>query len=59
MQEQGIIRYIPFPDELKGKYQSYTQADMAALREAGYGAPFRTVEEGVRRYCEELLQKEQ
>ena len=59
MQEQGIIRYIPFPDELKGKYQSYTQADMAALRAAGYGAPFLTVEEGVRRYCEELVQKEQ
>jgi ADP-L-glycero-D-manno-heptose 6-epimerase len=58
MQEQGIIRYIPFPDELKGKYQSYTQADMAALRAAGYRAPFLTVEEGVRRYCEELLQKE-
>jgi len=58
MQEQGIIRYIPFPDELRGKYQSYTQADVGALRAAGYGAPFLTVEQGVRRYCEELLQKE-
>jgi len=58
MQEQGIIRYVPFPDELKGKYQSYTQADMGALRAAGYSAPFLRVEQGVRRYCEELLQKE-
>ena len=58
MQEQGIIRYVPFPDELKGKYQSYTQADMGALRAAGYSAPFLRVEQGVHRYCEELLQKE-
>jgi ADP-L-glycero-D-manno-heptose 6-epimerase len=58
MQEQGIIRYIPFPEELRGKYQSFTQADVGALRAAGYGAPFLTVEEGVRRYCEELLQIE-
>ena len=57
MRQEGIIRYIPFPDELKGKYQSYTQADVSALRAAGYGAPFLTVEEGVRRYCEGLLKR--
>ena len=56
MQQQGIIRYIAFPEELKGKYQSYTQADIAALRAAGYTAPFLTVEQGVARYCERLLQ---
>ena len=57
MQQQGIIRYIAFPEELKGKYQSYTQADIAALRAAGYAAPFLTVEQGVARYCERLLQR--
>ena len=56
MQEQGIIRYIAFPDDLKGRYQSYTQADIAALRGAGYTAPFLTVEEGVKRYCDTLTQ---
>ena len=56
LQRQGVIRYIPFPDELRGKYQSYTQADISALRGAGYAAPFLTVGEGVRRYCEQLLQ---
>jgi ADP-L-glycero-D-manno-heptose 6-epimerase len=56
MQQQGIVRYIPFPEELKGKYQSYTQADIAALRSAGYGRPFLNVEQGVTRYCEKLLQ---
>ena len=46
----GTIDYIPFPAQLVGKYQSYTQADIGALRKAGYGAPFLTVEEGVGRY---------
>ncbi|HET9662985.1 MAG TPA: ADP-glyceromanno-heptose 6-epimerase [Burkholderiales bacterium] len=56
MQAQGIIRYIPFPADLRNKYQSYTEADVTALREAGYTAPFLTVEQGVTRYCERLLQ---
>jgi ADP-L-glycero-D-manno-heptose 6-epimerase len=55
LQRHGIIRYIPFPEELKGKYQSYTQADISALREAGYDEPFLSVEEGVARYCGGLL----
>lgn len=58
MQRQGIVRYIPFPADLKNKYQSYTQADMSALRQAGYTAPFLTVEEGVTRYCERLLERD-
>ena len=55
MQRQGVIEYIPFPPELAGKYQSYTQADISALREAGYAAPLMTVEEGVARYVETLI----
>lgn len=46
----GTIEYVPFPAQLVGKYQSYTQADMAALRKAGYGEPFLGVGEGVGRY---------
>jgi ADP-L-glycero-D-manno-heptose 6-epimerase len=56
MQQQGVIRYIAFPEELKGKYQSYTQADLAALRAIGYDAPFLSVEQGVARYCAAMLQ---
>lgn len=59
LQSKGVIRYIPFPGDLKGKYQSYTQADLTALRAAGYGAPFLTVEQGVARYCQQLLAKAQ
>ena len=57
MQRQGVIEYIPFPAELRGKYQSYTQADIGALRASGFDAPFLTVEQGVARYVEKLLQR--
>ncbi|WP_110693588.1 ADP-glyceromanno-heptose 6-epimerase [Salinicola halophyticus] len=48
------IEYIDFPDELKGRYQSYTRADIGRLREAGYRAEFKTVREGVSAYLEWL-----
>jgi len=51
---RGEIEYIPFPEHLRGRYQSFTEADISALREAGYEAPFRTVEEGVREYLDRL-----
>src|SRR5690606_2427723 len=44
---RGTIRYIPFPDDLAGSYQSFTEADLGALRRAGYDAPFVGVEAGV------------
>ena len=50
MRAAGSIEYIPFPEALKGKYQSYTQADLAQLRAAGYAAPFLSVEQGVAQY---------
>lgn len=58
MKGQGAIEYIPFPEALKGKYQSFTEADLTALRKAGYDAPFLTVEEGVGRYVADLLTRE-
>ncbi|CAK0775607.1 ADP-L-glycero-D-mannoheptose 6-epimerase [Gammaproteobacteria bacterium] len=47
---RGEIVYIPFPDQLKTHYQSYTQADLSNLRSAGYKDTFQSVEEGVSRY---------
>ncbi|WP_274572709.1 ADP-glyceromanno-heptose 6-epimerase [Neisseria leonii] len=55
--DSGLIRYLPFPDALKGKYQSFTQADIAKLRAAGYAMPFYSVEEGVARYVAWLLER--
>ena len=44
---EGAIEYVPFPIDLAGKYQSYTQADLAGLRNAGYAEPFSTLEHGI------------
>jgi ADP-L-glycero-D-manno-heptose 6-epimerase len=49
---EGAITYIPFPQSLAGKYQSFTEADLARLRAAGYRAPMHSVEDGVARYVE-------
>jgi ADP-L-glycero-D-manno-heptose 6-epimerase len=58
LKAQGALQYIPFPEALKGKYQSFTEADLGALRGAGYDHPFLTVAEGVDRYVAELLKHE-
>ena len=51
----GTISYVPIPEALGGKYQSFTQADVSALRAAGHAARMLTVEEGVPRYVESLI----
>lgn len=57
MCQRELLRYISFPEQLKGKYQSYTQADMGALCAAGYAEPFLNVEQGVGRYVNYLLER--
>jgi len=52
--QQGRIEYIPFPGHLQGAYQSYTQADISGLRQAGYSKEFLTVQQGVARYLDWL-----
>jgi len=58
LQNEGQVVYVTFPEALKGKYQSFTQADISALRRAGYKKTFLTVEEGVGRYIARLAAKE-
>jgi len=55
MVAEGLIEYIPFPPQLVGKYQSFTEADLALLREAGYDAEFMPVERGVGSYVAQRL----
>ena len=52
---KGAIRYIPFPNELKSRYQSFTEADITALRRAGYSRPFRDVRSGIKDYLDALV----
>jgi ADP-L-glycero-D-manno-heptose 6-epimerase len=55
--QKNLIEYIPFPAGLLEKYQSFTQADLARLRAAGYARDFKTVEQGVAAYVAELQKK--
>ena len=52
--KRGKISYVPFPEKLKGVYQSYTQANISKLREAGYKDEFLNVQEGVKKYLDRL-----
>lgn len=58
LKAQGAIEYIAFPAALQGKYQSFTEADVTALRAAGYDAAFLAVAEGIGRYAGGLLRRE-
>ncbi len=48
--QRGELQYIPFPEHLKGCYQSFTEADLSQLRAAGCDVEFKTVEQGVPLY---------
>jgi ADP-L-glycero-D-manno-heptose 6-epimerase len=50
----GVVRDVPFPADLAGKYQKFTEADMSALRAAGYDKPFLELEGGIARYYDSL-----
>lgn len=51
---QELLDYVAFPSALVGKYQSYTQADLSALRAAGCELPFADVATGVASYMSAL-----
>ncbi len=50
---RGEIQYIPFPDSLRGKYQSFTESDITRLRAAGYDRAATSLEEGIRQLTEQ------
>jgi ADP-L-glycero-D-manno-heptose 6-epimerase len=49
------ITYIDTPEDIRDKYQYFTQADMHKLRNAGYHFPFHSLEEGVHDYVQGYL----
>ncbi|WP_159990952.1 ADP-glyceromanno-heptose 6-epimerase [Pelistega ratti] len=59
MVSQGKLRYIDFPEDLKGRYQSFTQADLTNLRAVGYTDDFLDVHTGIGRYIDVLKANKQ
>ena len=51
---RGEIEDIPFPEDLLGKYQKFTEAGLDNLRAAGYSEDFMSLEEGLRQYSDQL-----
>ncbi len=49
------ITYIDMPEDLRGKYQYFTEAKMLKLADAGYTEKFHTLEEGVQDYVQNYL----
>ena len=49
------IEYIDTPEDIRDKYQYFTEAEMQKLRRAGYEEPFYSLEEGVEEYVREFL----
>lgn len=54
--QRGTLEYIPFPEHLKGCYQSFTEANLDKLRAVGCQHSFKTVEQGVAEYMAWLNQ---
>ncbi|MEQ8908044.1 MAG: ADP-glyceromanno-heptose 6-epimerase [Vicingaceae bacterium] len=57
MEKEPSISFIPTPEDIRDKYQYFTEADMSKLRKAGYTQAFSTLEEGVQEYVSEYLSK--
>ena len=55
---ENHIEFVPMPEDLRGKYQYFTEANMTKLKESGYTKEFYSLEEGVKDYVENYLSKE-
>jgi ADP-L-glycero-D-manno-heptose 6-epimerase len=49
------IEFIPTPEDIRDKYQYFTEANMSKLRKLGYVAEFWTLEEGIHDYVTNYL----
>ncbi len=52
------IHYIEMPENLRAKYQYFTEAKMDKLRAAGYSAPFTSLENGIADYIKTYLDQD-
>jgi ADP-L-glycero-D-manno-heptose 6-epimerase len=57
MKEEGLILYVPFPDGLRERYQSFTEADLTQLRRSGCDVQMCDVNAGVDAYIDFLLEQ--
>ena len=59
MDKEADISFIPTPEDIRDKYQYFTEAKMDKLKRNGYTKKFYTLEEGVTDYVQNYLMKEE
>ncbi|MGL4904010.1 MAG: NAD-dependent epimerase/dehydratase family protein, partial [Cetobacterium sp.] len=58
LKTEEVIEFVPMPEDLRGRYQYFTEASMNKLAEAGYTKKFCSLEEGVADYVKYLKQED-
>ena len=53
--KKGKIEYVNFPNQFKGKYQSFTKANISKLRKLGYKKRLTDIDEGISKYLKILI----
>ncbi len=53
--KESSIEFIDMPEDIREKYQYFTEANMSKLRAAGYNEPFYSLEDGVQDYVRNYL----
>jgi ADP-L-glycero-D-manno-heptose 6-epimerase len=56
--KEAVIKFIDMPEDIRDKYQYFTEANMGKLVNAGYTEPFYSLEEGVNDYVRNYLRPE-
>lgn len=57
LDKEAKIEFIPMPEDIRDKYQYFTEANMQKLKDAGYSDSFYSLEEGVNDYVRNYLAK--
>jgi ADP-L-glycero-D-manno-heptose 6-epimerase len=55
MNKEPKISFVDTPEDIRDKYQYFTEANMNKLKDIGYSKPFHTLEEGVKDYVQNYL----
>jgi len=55
LDKEAVIEFVDMPEDIRDKYQYFTQANMEKLRNAGYSKTFTSLEDGVADYVRDYL----
>jgi ADP-L-glycero-D-manno-heptose 6-epimerase len=57
MGKSANVEYVEMPDSIRNQYQYFTQADITKLRKAGYKKQITSLENAIKDYVQNYLQK--